>query len=81
MLRIFFFLIGFSLLVMGNTFIILYLNLLTLGYNLAFYIHVITRITECYYAPIGLIILILTITIKGGKKNDIYIRHNSKFSK
>ncbi len=73
MLRIFFFLVGFSFLVIGNTYIILYLNLLTIGYNFNYYIHFITRRTECYYSIVGLIIIILTLTIKGEKKNDIYI--------
>ncbi len=73
MLRIFFFLVGFSFLVIGNTFIILYLNLLSIGYNFSFYIHFITRRVECYYSIIGLVIIILTLTIKGDKKNDIYI--------
>ena len=73
MTRLFFFLTGFSLLVIGNTFIILYLNLLTLGYNFKYYIHFIIRRIECYYALIGLVILILTLTIKGAKNNDIHI--------
>lgn len=72
-MRIFFFLVGFAFLVLGNTFIILYLNLLTLGYNFQFYVNFITRRLECYYAPIGLIIIILTLINKGDKKNELYI--------
>ena len=68
MTRIFFFLTGFALMVIGNTFIILYLNLLTLGYNLSFYVNFIIRRIECYYSVIGLIIVLLTIFTKGDKK-------------
>ena len=67
-MRIFFFLVGFALLTIGNTFLILYLNLLTIGYNFSFYVNFITRRIECYYAPIGFIIIILTLIIKGDKK-------------
>lgn len=72
-MRIFFFLIGFAFLVIGNTFIILYLNLLTLGYNLSFYVNFITRRIECYYAPIGFLIIILTLITKGAKNNELYL--------
>ena len=73
MLRIFFFLIGFAFLTIGNTYIILYLNLISLGYNFIYYIHFITRRTECYYAVLGICIIVLTLTIKGGKKNDLHV--------
>ena len=72
MLRIFFFLVGFSLLVIGLTFSILYLNLLTIGYNFSFYVNFITRRIECYYTIIGFIIILLTIIIKGEKKHELY---------
>lgn len=73
MLRIFFFLIGFAFLIIGNTYIILYLNLLTIGYNFNSYIHFIIRRIECYYTIIGIVIIILTLSIKGGKNNDLHI--------
>ena len=72
-MRIFFFLVGFALMVIGNTFLILYLNLLTIGYNFVFYVNFIIRRLECYYSIIGLIIIILVLTIKGDKKNELYI--------
>ena len=59
--------------VIGNTFIILYLNLLTLGYNFSFYVNFITRRIECYYAVIGFIIVLLTLIIKGDKKHELYL--------
>ena len=72
MIRIFFFLVGFALLVIGLVFIILYLNLLTIGYNFSFYVNFITRRIECYYTIIGFIIILLTLVIKGEKKHELY---------
>lgn len=68
MARIFFFLLGFALMVIGTSYIILYLNLLTIGYNFSFYVNFITRRIECYYAIIGFIIIFLTLIIKGDEK-------------
>lgn len=73
MTRIFFFLVGFALMVLGFSFIILYLNLLTIGYNFSFYVQFITRRIECYYAVIGFIIVVLTIIIKGDKKHELHL--------
>lgn len=73
MIRIFFFLVGFGLMVLGFSFIILYLNYLTIGYNFIEYVNFISRRLECYNVIIGLIIIILSIFIKGDKKNDIRI--------
>lgn len=71
--RFFFFLLGFSLTLIGFLYIIAYLNLLTIGYNFIFYVNFIIRRIECWYAVIGLIIIFLTIfTIKGGK-NELHI--------
>lgn len=73
MMRIFFFLVGFALMVIGFSFIILYLNLLTIGYKFSVYVNFITRRIECYYALIGFIIILLTIIIKGDKKHELHI--------
>lgn len=73
MLRIFFFLFGFGLMVIGFTYIILYLNLLTIGYNFLDYVNFIFRRFECYYVLIGLIVLILSIFIKGDKKYELHL--------
>ncbi len=59
--------------VIGFSYIILYLNILTLGYNLNFYVNFITRRIECYYALIGFIIILLTLLIKGDKKYELHI--------
>lgn len=68
MARIFFFLLGFTFMVIGTSYLILYLNLLTIGYNFSFYVNFITRRIECYYAIIGFIIILLTILTKGEDK-------------
>lgn len=73
LLRIFVFLIGFGLTVIGCVFSISYLNLLTLGYNFMEYVNFITRRIECLYAVIGIILIILTIFIPGGNKYELHI--------
>lgn len=73
LLRILFFLIGFGLMVIGNIYIISYLNLLTIGYNFFEYVNFISRQFECLIALIGLLVIILTINIHGGKKYELYL--------
>ena len=73
MVRVFFFLMGFGFTVMGCSFIILYLNLTTMGYNFTNYVNFISRRIECYYSIIGLIMMILSICIKGDKKDELYL--------
>ena len=73
MIRIFFFLLGFGCMAIGLSFIILYLNLMTIGYNFLNYVNFISRRIECYYSIIGLIIMVLSISIKGDKKNEFYL--------
>lgn len=67
MVRVFFFLLGFGLTVIGYSFIILYLNLTTMGYNFVNYVNFISRRIECYYSVVGVIIMILSLTIKGDR--------------
>lgn len=57
----------------GNSYIILYLNLLTLGYKFSDYVHFITRRIECYYAVIGFIIILITLLSKRREKNELYL--------
>lgn len=72
MTRIFFFLIGFGLTVIGMVYIISYLNLLEIGYNFLEYVNFITRRIECLYSVIGIVIIILTLLIPGGE-NELHI--------
>jgi len=72
-LRIFFFLFGFGLMVVGFTYVILYLNLFTIGYNFWEYVNFIFSRVECYFVFVGLFILILSIFIKGEKEYELYL--------
>ena len=73
MLRIFFFLFGFGLMVVGFTYIILYLNLFSVGYNFSEYVNFIFSRLECYFTLIGLIILVLSLFIKGEDIYELYL--------
>lgn len=73
MSRIFFFLFGFGLMTIGFVYIILYLNILSIGYNFSYYVNFISRRIECYFSIIGFIILNLSIYIKGDKKYGLYL--------
>ena len=73
MSRIFFFLFGFGLMTIGFVYIILYLNILNVGYNFSYYVNFISRRIECYFTIIGFIILNLSIYIKGDKKYGLYL--------
>lgn len=73
MIRIFFFLFGFGLMTVGFTYIVLYLNLLNIGYNFFEYVNFISRRPEIYLTLLGFIIINLTIFTKGDRRNGIYI--------
>ena len=73
MVRAFFFLVGFGFTVIGCSFIILYLNLTTMGYNFVNYVNFISRRIECYFSIIGIIMMTLSICIKGDKKDEFYL--------
>ena len=67
------FLIGFGLMTIGFVYIILYLNIISIGYNFSYYVNFISRRIECYFSIIGFIILNLSIYIKGDKKYGLYL--------
>ena len=58
--------------VVGFSYLILYLNLFSLGYNINDYVNFIIRRFECYYSLIGLIIILILLFTKGGKY-ELYI--------
>lgn len=72
MIRIFFFLLGFGLSVIGFMYMLLYLNLLSMGYTKIEYIAFIMKQSECIIGIIGIIMISLTIFYKG-RKNGIHI--------
>lgn len=68
--RIFFFLFGFGLTVIGFIYMISYLNLLTMGYTFLEYLVFISKRYECIVAIIGFLMITCSI-FKGGDKIDI----------
>ncbi len=70
--RIFLFLLGFGLTVIGMVYIISYLNLLTIGYNFLEYVNFIIRRIECLYTIIGLVLIYISIYMKG-EENELRI--------
>jgi len=70
--KIFLFLIGFGLLTVGFSSIILYINLLGFGYTLKEYINYLLKSPEFYYLIFGFILLNISIFIKG-EKNEKHI--------
>lgn len=72
--RFFLFLLGFGLTTIGSVYIICYLNLFSIGYNFFQYVNFIIRRIECLNAPIGIIIMILSLTIKRkDEMNELYL--------
>lgn len=71
LLKVFLFLLGFGLTTIGCVYIIVYLNLLSLGYNFFDYVNFIIRQVECIEALIGIILMLIAISIGG--KNELYL--------
>lgn len=71
-MRLLLFLIGFGLSIIGFMYIILYLNYIEIGYSYKEYLNLIFTKIECIQGYIGLIIISLTIFLKGDK-NDLYL--------
>ena len=69
--KFFLFLIGFGLTTVGFMYIIVYLNLISIGYNFFDYVNFIIRRPECLNAIIGIIIMVLTFAIGG--KHELYL--------
>lgn len=68
MLKAFLFLFGFGLTVIGLTYVIIYLNLLTIGYNFSQYVHFIIRRIECLNVILGIGLMIISLI---GGKNEL----------
>ncbi len=76
MLRFFSFLIGFGLTIIGGVYIIIYLNITTIGYNFEYYVNFIIKRFECFMFLIG--ILIMFISLYKEEKNEFYLRYSNK---
>lgn len=66
-LKIFLFLLGFALMVLGFSSLILYINLFGFGYNFKEYTQYIIKLPEFYYLIVGFILLNVSILLKGDK--------------
>ena len=71
-LKIFLFITGFGLMVLGFSTMILYINLFTFGYNFKEYISYIVKLPEFYYLLVGFILINLSILNKG-EKNEKHL--------
>lgn len=78
-LKYFAYFIGLILSSTGLVFIIIYLNLLNMGYSFSYYVNFIIKRVECLNFLIGIIIMFLALNIRKEKKNDLYLRYFSKF--
>lgn len=67
--KIMLFLFGIFLMVIGFSTFILYINLLSSGYNFKEYINYIIKVPEFYYFFIGFVFINISVFIKG-EKND-----------
>ncbi|MDD2496038.1 MAG: hypothetical protein PHE29_12700 [Tissierellia bacterium] len=73
MARMFFFLVGFGLMVIGLVHIIIYMNFMTVGYSFNEYVNFIIRSSEFVYTIVGFIIVNLCIFVRGGKNSEIHL--------
>lgn len=62
------FLFGFGLTVIGLSYIIIYLNLLSIGYNFLEYVNFIIRRIECLNLLFGILLMIISTFIGGKQK-------------
>ena len=76
MIRFFFFLVGFGFTLIGAIYIIIYLNLTTIGYNFWQYVNFIIRQPECLIFIIGIILMCFSIPKE--EKNELHIRYFPK---
>ena len=67
LIKIFLFLLGFGLMTIGFSTLILYINLFIFGYNFKEYVSYVVKIPEFYYLLIGFLLLNVSILLKGEK--------------
>lgn len=70
--RILLFLIGFGLLIIGFTYMIMYLNLMAIGYSFIDYLTFIFTRLECLLSIIGIVFMLIAM-YKKGDKYDLYL--------
>jgi len=73
--RIMLFLLGIVLVSLGLSFVIIYLNLLNMGYNFKEYVHFIISKWECLIIIVGGILIFLSLYRKGKKQWYMYMTY------
>lgn len=69
-LKIFLFILGFIITGISISFIIIYLNLLTIGYNFREFVYFISRRIECLSIILGIVFMIISLK---GDNNELRI--------
>lgn len=75
--RIIYFILGIIITSSALMYIVIYLNLLRMGYSMLDYIKYVLSSIECTKIFIGIILIILSL--KKGRKNELYLQYKSKF--
>lgn len=75
--RIIYFILGIIITSSALMYIVIYLNLLRMGYSMLDYVKYIVSSIECTKIFIGIILIILSL--KKGRKNELYLQYKSEF--
>ena len=71
--KIFLFITGIILTSISISSIVLYLNLINMGYSFMEYVNFISVRFECFLFIIGILLIILSLIKRKEKRNDIHI--------
>ncbi len=66
-LRIILFFLGAIFMLIGNFSIVVYINLFSFGYTITEYLEYIFTRYECYFTFLGIVLIILSVYLKGDK--------------
>ena len=75
--RILYFILGIIITTSALMYIVIYLNLLRMGYSMLDYVKYVLSSIECTKIFIGIILIILSL--KKGRKNELYLQYKSEF--
>ena len=66
-LRIILFFLGAIFMLIFNFYIVVYINLFSFGYTITEYLEYIFTRYECYFTFLGIVLIILSVYLKGDK--------------
>ncbi len=66
-LRIILFFLGAIFMLIGNFYIVVYINLFSFGYTITEYLEYIFTRYECYFTFLGIVLIVLSVYLKGDK--------------